>query len=425
MNPISKKYELSLLARIISDKGSYYENIDTITSNLFIHYSDIFALYQKIYNAGRQPTLIKLLQAFPNLKEEFQKAIKQVDYSINVSEYVAELNENSRNIAINDALLKTTAKKTSEEKLQLLSELFLNMAGRDSIKFFTGYDVAVEIIKNIDAKKHIGINTGFYPFDKLTGGLQKTDLVIIAAEPSQGKTALALNIAENIIETKCSTLFISFEMSKEQLVLRLVCSIAEVPKNEILKNAGLYTGHFAVLKNQTFFVSDIGRNNLENVTAAIRTAKLRHGVQVVIIDYLQLITNKEGQSREQEVGQIARVLKNLAKELEITIVCLSQLSRPKVPGQHRPTMARLRDSGQIEEAADIIWFIYRPEVYGITEYEGDNTEGLAELIIAKGRNYGTGRWKTRFEAGFTKFRGGVLGYGGRNDESISGDAVPF
>ena len=151
-------------------------------------------------------------------------------------------------------------------------------------------------------------------------------------------------------------------------------------------------------------VADIANVSINNVIANIRSAKFRLGIDCVFIDYLQLIRDSKSQNREQEIGTVARGLKNLAKELNIPIVLLSQLSRPKQPGNHMPGLSRLRDSGQIEEAADMVWFVYRPESYGIEQFEDQHTKELAVNIIAKGRNYGTGTFYTRFLESITRFR---------------------
>jgi len=426
---ITQAYELQLIARLLSDGNTYFENSDTITEAIFTYYPDVFAAYKKAFVEGRQLTMQRVVAELPQHSAAIIKAIKEIDYGIYIQELVAELSETSRQTTIDNALALASSKTTSEEKMQVIASLLTGVAQMDRITFYTGFDVAIEILKNIEAKKHIGILTGFEPFDRLTGGLQKSDLVIIAAETSQGKTALAMNIAQNVVDNGCGVFFMSFEMSKEQVVMRMICSKVEIAKNDLLRNMALYQESAGTLHRLPFFISDIGRNSIEKVASAIRTAKLRYNIELACIDYLQLLEDKSRQSREQEIGQIARMLKNLAKELDICIIALSQLKRPTVGNNHRPTMARLRDSGQIEEAADVIWFIYRPEVYGIDTYEGENTEGLAEMIIAKGRNYGTGKWKTQFIGAYTKFIGSKLTAGNGNAKALAApsyeDYTPF
>jgi replicative DNA helicase len=198
-----------------------------------------------------------------------------------------------------------------------------------------------------------------------------------------------------------------------------------VPFKKLKENIALIQQAGSEYKNQPLYIADISNNSIDHISGLIRNAYIRYGIKIAVIDYLQLLGDRTQRSREQEVGKVTRALKNLAKELKITVIALSQLSRPKIAGQHYPTMSRLRDSGQIEEAADVIIFIYRPEVYGIEEYEGDDSSGVAEIVMAKGRNYGTGRFKSRFEETTTRFIDGFTQSFNRDASGASENETPF
>jgi replicative DNA helicase len=182
----------------------------------------------------------------------------------------------------------------------------------------------------------------------------------------------------------------------------MVSSKSGVPVRELPNSYDKATDAVSSYIGQGIHIADVTNNSAVKILGMIRSAKIRYDIGVVVIDYLQLVSDKSQKSREQEVGQITRSLKNIAKELHICVVALSQLRRS--PGSNYPTLSRLRDSGQVEEAADVVVFVYRPEVYGVTEWDdGTVTENEAEIIIAKGRNYGIGKFRCRFIKEITKF----------------------
>lgn len=395
MSDLQKKYELQAIGRLLADKDAYFENSELFDAGMFYYYSEIFDEYIKEYAAGRKPTLTKFISLFPQSQQDIIEAVKGVDYSIEVHEIAAELSEMRKVRVIDTTLTAAAMKKGSEEKMAVISEMVAEVASKERASFETGFDAAVAVVKQMESKKQTGILTGFRYFDALTGGLQKTDLVIIAAETSQGKTSLALNITQNIIDKDHGVAFISLEMSNSQLITRMVCSAARIQSQDLKHDIQAFSTHASAFKDFPLYIADITNNNIIHILGLIRTAYIRYGVEVAVIDYLQLVGDRTQKSREQELGQITRALKNIAKELKITVVALSQLSRPKGGANHYPTLSRLRDSGQIEEAADVVLFIHRPEDY--------DQEGKAEIIIAKGRNYGTGKFEVKFEKEFTRF----------------------
>ena len=260
-----------------------------------------------------------------------------------------------------------------------------------------------------------GVPSGLTAFDRLTSGWQKSDLVIIAARPAMGKTALVLTMARNAaVEFNKPVAIFSLEMSSLQLVTRLMSSESEI-SGEKLKKGNLEEHEFQQLMAKTnklaeapLFIDDTPGLSVFELRAKARRLKEQHGIELLIVDYLQLMTaGGEGKgNREQEISTISRSLKGLAKELNIPVIALSQLSRAVETrgGDKKPQLSDLRESGAIEQDADMVMFIHRPEYYGLTEDEsGMPTAGIAELIVAKHRNGPVDSVKTRYIGQYTKF----------------------
>ena len=261
-----------------------------------------------------------------------------------------------------------------------------------------------------------GIPSGFTELDKMTSGWQRSDLVIIAARPAMGKTAFVLSMARNMAEAGNPIAVFSLEMANVQLVNRLLVNVCEIP-GEKIKNGKLSSEDWnnlmqrsRKLEQMPIYLDDsAGLSVMELNTKARRLVK-EHDVKCIIIDYLQLM-NASGMkfgSREQEVSMISRSLKQLAKELDIPIIALSQLNRSvekKEGGDKRPQLSDLRESGAIEQDADMVLFIHRPEYYKITQDEtGASLKGIAEIIIAKHRNGATGDVRLRFRNELARFQ---------------------
>ncbi len=277
---------------------------------------------------------------------------------------------------------------------------------------------AIEDIESAkDSESHLrGVPSGFVSLDRITSGWQKSDLIILAARPSMGKTALALTMARNIaVDFNKPVAIFSLEMSSVQLVIRLIASETEL-KSEKLKKGNLADFEWEQLHdkiknliNAKIFIDDTPALTIFELRAKCRRLKQQHNIEMVFVDYLQLMSgggDNRG-NREQEISQISRSLKALAKELDIPVLALSQLSRAVEtrPGQSkRPILSDLRESGAIEQDADLVLFIYRPEYYSIYEDEnGNSTQRMAEVIIAKHRNGPTGEVKLRFVDTFARF----------------------
>lgn len=256
-----------------------------------------------------------------------------------------------------------------------------------------------------------GTTTGFRHFDE-KGGLQPGNLIIVAGETSQGKSSLALSMSYNAIQSGEKVAFYSMEMTNEELGARLLSINSCVSSSEILYNSRLgeeklksidYSA--GVLKYDNMFFDDRSTSNIDTILVSIRSMKIKHNIAGAVVDYMQILNvNMKSSNKEQAMGDIARRLKNLAKELGIWIIALSQLNRNS--DNPVPNLNRLRDSGQIAEAADVVVFVYRPEYYGKSfpePYENVDTVDKAMIDIAKGRNIGTSRFICNFNKKNTFF----------------------
>jgi len=253
-----------------------------------------------------------------------------------------------------------------------------------------------------------GLPTGFVDLDEKTSGLQKGDLIIVAARPAMGKTSFCLNIAQYAAHKTGETVGIfSLEMAKEQLVLRMLCADARVDAHRLRtgnlqeKDWARLAKAYADLSASKIFIDDSAMLTPLEIRAKCRRLKAEHGLGMVIVDYLQLVTGSGRiENRQQEISSISRSMKGLAKELAVPVIALSQLSRaPEARTEKRPQLSDLRESGAIEQDADIVMFIFREEEYKAT----DENRGLAEIIIGKQRNGPTGTVKLAFLKEFTRF----------------------
>jgi replicative DNA helicase len=276
-------------------------------------------------------------------------------------------------------------------------------------------------IQEIDAAANqkdglLGVPSGFTALDRITGGWQKSDLLILAARPGMGKTAFVVTMAKNAaVEFNKPVAIFSLEMSSIQLVKRLISSETELSQDKILKgNLEPYeyqqlNERIKKLSTAPLFIDDTPALTIFELRAKARRLKENQKVELIIIDYLQLMSggNDGKGNREQEISQISRGLKSLSKELEIPIIALSQLSRQvenRPGGSKRPQLSDLRESGAIEQDADMVMFIYRPEYYGLEFDEENNpTKGVAEVIIAKNRHGALETVKLRFIGQYAKF----------------------
>jgi replicative DNA helicase len=267
------------------------------------------------------------------------------------------------------------------------------------------------ITRLFDRKEHItGVATGYEQFDRITAGLQPSDLIILAGRPSMGKTALAMNMAQHAaLVEKIPVAVFSLEMSMEQLALRMLCSVGQIDSQRIRTGRLLdtdwpkLTRATGMLTESPIHIDDTAGITVLEMRAKARRLKSEHNIGMVIVDYLQLMQGRaKSENRVQEISEISRSLKAMAKELDVPVIALSQLNRSlESRPDKRPMLSDLRESGAIEQDADVIVFIYRDEVYNKAE---DNPNiGIAEIIIGKQRNGPTGTVRMTFLKEYTKF----------------------
>lgn len=310
----------------------------------------------------------------------------------------------------------------TEDALDLLDEAeqrIFQISEQRMKKTFVSMSSAVtstmELLESIHGKHSgvTGVPSGFSELDSLTGGFQKSDLIIVAGRPSQGKTAFVLSLSRNAAVLHDVPIgFFSLEMSVQQLVLRLICAQAKVDAHAVRtgrlpedewKKLSMTVGRLYKAK---IFIDDTPALSVLELRAKARRLRAEHNVGLIVVDYLQLMQGpKNVQSREQEISMISRSLKALAKELNIPVIALSQLNRAvETRGDKRPVLADLRESGAIEQDADVVLFVHRPEMYGFEKDEdGNPTEGIAELIVGKQRNGPTGTVKLSFVKRYAQF----------------------
>lgn len=402
-------HELTLLGTLVINENSFNEYRHLLDVKLFKNdlNAKTFSEIKRLKESGVEINPSTFRESPIQLSELYMISL---DYS---PEYlISEL----RRIYVSNEITNIFSKSNSELSkddsnpepilAELINQIGGLMTGSNEVMLTLSQNVD-KLIEYVNSPIMLGIRTGIDNLDQL-GGLLKSDLVILAGRTSQGKTSFALSISKNMARERTVGI-ISLEMTSLQLTSRLVASDRGISAKALITKRlsdhdKFELNNLSRLKELPIFLDDNPKTNLTYIISKIRSMTLQYNVEVVIVDYLQLITNfQKGQSKEQEVGNIARTLKNLAKELNICIVALSQLSRTKESAQE-PKLSELRDSGQIEEAADTVLLIYRPEVYGILNFEdGESTQGRAEITVAKGRNIGTGQFRVSFNGEQTKF----------------------
>jgi len=280
----------------------------------------------------------------------------------------------------------------------------------------TGQEISIHEVMNkvfetleMRNKGITGLPTGFHELDELTSGLQKGEMIIIAARPSMGKTALGLNLAEHIAaDNKISAAVFSLEMSSQALAERMLCGRAHVDSQNVRKGIWSDAEHQSLvnvageLSEAPLFIDDSAHLTPLELRAKARRLKMKHDIQILVVDYLQLMYAPGAESRQQEVGMISRHIKGLARELDIPVIVMSQLNRgPEGREGHRPRMSDLRESGNIEQDADVVMLLHREDYYhNEPDYEQSN---MAEVIIAKQRNGPTGKVDLVWHPNWTRF----------------------
>ncbi len=297
-------------------------------------------------------------------------------------------------------------------------KLVFGIASRRNVQDFQAIkEILKQSFEKIDKRYQekgtvTGVATGFSDLDMLTSGLQPSDMVIVAARPSVGKTTFSTNIAQRAaLVDKIPVAIFSLETSKEQLVQRILCSEAQVD------NTKLRTGFLADedwrklaramggLSEAPIFIDDSATLSVIEMRAKARKLKAEHGLGLIVIDYIQMIQSfKRAENRTQELSEIARSIKSLAKELDVPIIAISQLSRAvEALGQKRPMLSHLRESGEIEQVSDLVIFLYREDYYDVEKAQKENKENICEVIIAKHRNGPIGTVELYFHKEYSRF----------------------
>jgi len=290
---------------------------------------------------------------------------------------------------------------------------------RSTDQIVNAYDLMIEAFDRIDARlehrEGVGVPSGYQDLDNMTGGLHDSELVILAARPSMGKTALATNIAEYVaIEANVPTLFVSLEMARVELAQRMLCSLGRIDANKFRsgflsrEDRAKLAEASAKLSKAPLWVDDSPARNCTEIAASARRLKRKHGLGLVVIDYLQLISPDDSRDpRQEQVAKMSRRLKGLSRELKVPVLCLAQLNRQADAGRdgHRPRLSQLRESGAIEQDADVVMFVHREEYYCNSREEAveKGVAGVAEIIVAKQRNGPTGDVKLAWFDKFTRF----------------------
>ena len=429
--PHSLEAERALIGGILYNQELFEEIKDIVTFEDFykVEHSAIYEAMEKVYSDSKGIDAILIDEEIKksNLKnkdevlEVLSDILDEITSSYNLLEYANLIKEKSMlrrlgNVGAEITKLAYNDIRPAEDIIDVAESMVLNLSKKilkNSIVDMrtAGVDEIMRMERVSDNRgKTLGIPTGFIDLDRMTSGLNNSDLIILAARPAMGKTAFALNLALNAGKEKKKVLIFSLEMPAQQLYQRLLSIESGIPQNK-LKNVYLEEEEWTKLTVATgnlaetdIYVADLPYTNVLEIRSYARKMKSQEKLDLIIIDYLQLIngTGRGGSefSRQQEISDISRSLKGLARELDVPVIALSQLSRAvESRVDKRPMLSDLRESGAIEQDADIVAFLYREEYY-IPETEN---KGITELIIGKHRNGATGTVKLNFLSEFTKF----------------------
>ncbi|WP_342433735.1 replicative DNA helicase [Neobacillus sp. FSL H8-0543] len=407
----------------------------TVASEILIPEDFYRAAHQKIFNVmlklndeGKAVDLVTVSEelAATKLLEDtggvsyISDLAGSVPTAANIEYYARIVEEKSllRRLIRTATAIASDGYAREDEVEALLSEAEKNILAvaqrKNAGAFHNIKDVLVRTYDNIEEMHNrvgevTGIATGFAELDRMTAGFQRNDLIIVGARPSVGKTAFALNIAANVAtKTDENVAIFSLEMGAEQLVMRMLCSEGNIDAQRLRTGSltdddwGKLTMAMGSLSNSGIFIDDTPGVRISDIRSKCRRLKQEHGLGMILIDYLQLIlgSGRSGENRQQEVSEISRSLKQLARELQIPVIALSQLSRGVEQRQDkRPMMSDIRESGSIEQDADIVAFLYRDDYY---DKESEN-KNIIEIIIAKQRNGPTGTVSLAFVKEYNKF----------------------
>ena len=429
--PHSIEAEQSVIGSMLMDKEAIIAASEIVTARDFYQqqYGIMFETMVELFNEGKPVDLVTLQD---RLKEKdvppevssldfVRDIITTVPTSANVKSYANIVREKAvlrRLIKVNEEIANTCyAGKEPLEQILASTEksVFDLLQSRSSGEFVPIRQVALNVLEKIEAASKTqgtvtGIPTGFIDLDYKTSGMQPSDFVLIAARPSMGKTAFVLNLVDHVAVRKgLPCMIFSLEMSKEQLVNRMLAMESNVDSQK-LRTGNLTDSDWdaivegiGVIGNSKLVIDDTPGISITELRSKCRKMKLEQGLSMIIIDYLQLMSGsggKSSESRQQEISEISRSLKALAREMNAPVVALSQLSRAcETRTDHRPMLSDLRESGAIEQDADVVMFLYRDDYY----HKDTDMPNIAEVIIAKQRNGPIGTVNLLWQPEFTKF----------------------
>ena len=427
--PHSVEAEQSVIGSMIMDRDAIMTASEVITSEDFYQsqYGVLFDAMLELYNEGKPVDLVTLQERLrekdvpPEISslEFVRDLLDAVPTSANVRHYATIVQEKSmlrKLIKVNEDIANTcylAREKTEDILEETEKKIFDLLQYRSTGDFVPIKQVVLNALDKIEkASKNkgtvTGIPTGFIDLDYKTSGFQPSDLILIAARPSMGKTAFVLNVAQHMAFKEGKTVAIfSLEMSKEQLVNRLF-SLESKVDSQALRTGNLTDEDWAkliegaaVVGKSNLIIDDTPGISIAELRSKCRKFKLEHDLGIIIIDYLQLMSGgKHSESRQQEISEISRSLKAVARELNVPVVALSQLSRAvEQRPDHRPMLSDLRESGAIEQDADVVMFIYRDDYYN----KDTDKKNIAEVIIAKQRNGPIGTVELVWLPNYTKF----------------------
>ena len=435
--PQAIELEEAVLGAILVDRDGLPSVIEILRSESFYNeiHGEIYAIMLELFEKSQPIDLLTVHEALKKAKKlDLVGGVNTLLDLTNKVASAANIEYHARIIAqkfIQRELIRvstlTIKDSYTDEKdvFELLDEAEQNLYEITDTNLNTGYEklsaLAIKTRREIEAVSQkdeavTGVPTGFKELDKITSGWQPSDLIIIAARPGMGKTAFTLSLARNAANVNKAVAIFSLEMANTQLVQRLISMDASISSQK-LRNGQLDQTEWLRL-NQTvdnmaetqLYIDDTPAINIFELRAKCRRLKQNHNIELIIIDYLQLMSaapNQKKGNREQEISSISRALKGLAKELNVPVIALSQLSRAVETrgGSKRPVLSDLRESGAIEQDADIVTFIYRPDYYEMGE-DFDRPKDLAEIIISKHRNGSLGTVELRFVPEYVRFEEG-------------------
>ena len=428
--PNDTEAEQAVLGSMLTDKEATIAAIEVLKEEDFYREDNklIYRAILNLYNRAEPIDIITLKSELTSMGkfdaigglEYLADLPERVPTTANVDRYIKIVEEKSilRNLIRTANEIITLGYDPTEEVENIMDsaekKIFDIMQSKNQKGYTPIKDILVDTFAQLEQlynqKQHItGVPTGFADLDYKTAGLHGSDLVLVAARPAMGKSAFALNIATNAaVRAKVPVAIFSLEMSKEQMVNRILCSEAMVDSNKVRtgkldeQDWGKLAGALGPLSESEIYIDDTPGISVMEIRAKCRKLKLEKNIGLVVIDYLQLIqaSNRRSGSREQEISEISRSLKILAKEINVPVVALSQLSRaPEQRPDHRPMLSDLRESGAIEQDADIVMFLYRDDYYN----EDSEKKNIAEVILAKHRAGSTGTVELLWLGNYTKF----------------------